>query len=301
MNRNCTRSLCATAAVLMVVANVPFHIAMRAAPDEPPATIDLIGSVRDFQERSRAGGHTDFETRPDAGYGHYSGNIAPTLGADGKPAFIGGGRKVQSQYRDAEGRPISHHLYDGSRGDVAGAWGATDNGGIASLSSFPSWFNDQPGVNMSKSLTLTFQRGSDGNYVFDDTLDPLYSSKGGFFPLDDELYGDSGGSGPNHNFHFTFELHTRFTYDAAAGQIFQFIGDDDVWVFIDGKLVIDLGGVHGAVEQFVDISRLGLSDGESYALDFFFAERHRTESNFRIVTNLLLEPAAPPTVSPAFD
>ena len=83
--------------------------------------------------------------------------------------------------------------------------------------------------------------------------------------------------------------------------MFKFVGDDDVFVFIDGKKVIDLGGIHAAREQHVDLSRLGLTDGQTYKLDFFFAERNRVASNFRIVTNLQLQPTGLPTVTTSYD
>lgn len=270
------------------------------ADEEPPATIELTGVVRDFREHSNQDGHTDFERRPNGGFGQYCGNISETLGMDGKPVFVGGGFKVKNQWKDASGRPICYALFDSSAGDVAGLPTGTDNGGIASAASFNSWYRDVPGVNMSKPLPLTLVRQQDGSYVFDDKSDPLYSSLGGFFPIEDQLFGNPGGS-PDRNFHFTFELHTEFTYDASGSQVFRFVGDDDVWVFINGRLVIDLGGVHGATEQYVDLDRLGLVDGEVYTLDFFFAERHRTQSNFRITTNLLLESVELPSVTDAFD
>ena len=72
-------------------------------------------------------------------------------------------------------------------------------------------------------------------------------------------------------------------------------------VFVDGELVIDLGGVHGATTQYVDLDRLGLVDGETYELAFFFAERHRTESNFRISTSLQLADSGVPSITAGFD
>jgi fibro-slime domain-containing protein len=265
-----------------------------------PETIELTGIVRDFKEKSKPGGHPDFELKPDKGFGHYMGNISPTLGEDGKPVFTGAGAKVYSQWKDSSNRPICHLLYDASNGDSAGSWSAASKGGITSATTFNQWFRDEPGKNMSKPLTLTLVRQDDGTYVFDDKEDPMYDALGGFFPIEDQLFGNPGGS-PNRNFHFTFELHTEFTYDADGGQLFKFIGDDDVWVFINGQLVIDLGGVHGAQQQYVDLNRLGLTDGETYTLDFFFAERHRTQSNFRIQTNLRLESQELPAVTAAFD
>jgi fibro-slime domain-containing protein len=268
--------------------------------DELSATLELTGVVRDFRERTATGGHPDFEQKPSAGFGIYCGNIDLQLGADGKPVFTGNGWKLSKQWRDAANRPICYALYDTDAGDVLGAQGVSNSGGISSAESFASWYNDVPGVNMSQPLTLTLLLQDDGSYVFDDKYDPLYSDLGGFFPIEDELFGNPGGS-PNRNFHFTFELHTEFTYDASASQIFKFIGDDDVWVFINGELVIDLGGVHSAEQQYVELNRLGLADGENYTLDFFFAERHRTQSNFRMQTNIALESVELPAVTAAFD
>jgi fibro-slime domain-containing protein len=287
--------------ILLVALSPSGHTAEADEPGEgPPATIELTGIVRDFDERTVEGGHPDFERRPDNGFGLYTGNVSPTLGSDGKPVFIGGGGKVTEPWTDAQDRPICPLLFDEDLGDAEGARGGADSGGITSDETFSQWYRDQPGVNVSSPLTITLHRQPDGTYMFDDKLDPHYSALGGFFPIDDRLFGNSAGV-PDHNFHFTFELHGEFVYDANAEQFFRFIGDDDIWVFIDGQMVIDLGGVHSAQEQYVDVNRIGMTDGDTYRLDFFFAERHRTQANFRITTNLPLVSLELPTVSVMHD
>lgn len=291
-SRALTLLACGTIAVLVSVSP--------GAGDPTPEYVELTGVVRDFLERTAPGGHPDFEVTPDHGYKLYEGNVAPYLGANRKPVFTGDGARVDQQWRDSQNRPICYLVYDPARGDHPGTWGPADTGGIESAESFNQWYRDVPGVNMSKLLTLKLVRQDDGSYVFDDDRDPLYDALGGFFPIEGQLLGNPGGS-PDRNFHFTYELHTLFTYDEGAGHIFRFTGDDDVWVFIDGRLVIDLGGVHSAKDQVVELDRLGLEDGETYTLDFFFAERHRTQSNFRITTNLNLKSTGVPTVSAIFD
>ncbi|MHC4414795.1 MAG: fibro-slime domain-containing protein [Planctomycetota bacterium] len=268
--------------------------------DDPPETISLSGIVRDFKPSTLDGGHPDFGNRPDIGFGRYSGNIASALGADGKPVFTGEGGKIAQEWRDSEHRQICYTLYDESLGDTQGSYATPSTGGITSPASFEQWYRDVPGVNMSEPLVIDLVRQPDGTYVFDDKLDPEYASRGGFFPIDDRLFGNLGGH-RDHNYHFTFELHGEFVYDATASQFFKFTGDDDVWVFVDGRLVIDLGGVHAAHDQYFDANRLGLTNGETYRLDLFFAERSRGQSNFRITTNLPLVSLDLPTVSAVFD
>lgn len=267
-----------------------------------PETIILTGVIRDFKARDE-GGHPDFQRRPDAGFGHYVYMVADDLDDDGKPVFNSQGYKLFSNWTDAQGNPISpprEHLAE-RQGDSAGSVATSTGGALTTASNFAQWFRDVPGVNVSRPHSITLRREAGSNvYVFDDKQDPKYKNLGGFFPIDNELFGNYGSTG--RNFHFTYEIETEFIYRAGAGQVFTFIGDDDVWVFIDGKCVIDIGGVHSAIAQTIDLDRLDwLEDGQKYQLKFFFAERHTTQSNFRIETSLNLRSVNLPATAALFD
>jgi len=270
-----------------------------------PATIQLTGVVRDFKARNASGGHPDFQRQPTSGFAHYSYQVADTLDADGKPLFSSTGFKVNTQWRDAQGRnimPPRPHV--GARpGDVNGSRATSTGGALTTADNFRNWFRNTDGVNLSRPLSLTLRKQSNSSvYVFDDRNDPAFSSLGGFFPVNGELWGNSGLTNPDKNFHFTYELDTTFVYRHGAGQIFTFTGDDDVWVFVDGKCVIDLGGVHAAVSQTINLDRCTwLQDGQRYSLQFFFCERHTTQSNFRIETTLELVNAQLPTTTALAD
>ncbi len=160
---------------------------------------------------------------------------------------------------------------------------------VTSSETFQQWFHDDEAVNKGMGISLTLQLESETpsarpRYTFD--VDE-------FFPIDGKLLGNEG---RDHNFHFTFELHTRFVY--TGPQEFEFAGDDDLWVFIDDQLVVDLGGVHPEESAKISTGDLGLVLGRSYPMDIFFAERHTTRCLFQMETGLtyLILPETPTPV-----
>ena len=94
------------------------------------------------------------------------------------------------------------------------------------------------------------------------------------------------------NQQYCFESHAKFTH--KPGLKFNFRGDDDIWVFIDNKIAVDLGGTHLAAPGYVDLDNFeGLSGklevGNQYDIDIFFCDRRTTMSNVRIKTNMYIQ------------
>jgi fibro-slime domain-containing protein len=181
------------------------------------------------------------------------GIVQPVLGPDKKPLFNG---------VDEDGEPLKS---------------------VTNAADFDQWYRDTPGVNETFEHEIVFTPGANGRGIYDNSE---------FFPLDDRGFGNEFQS---HNYHFTFELHMEFQY--RGGEVFRFRGDDDLFVFINNRLALDLGGVHGAQNGEVDLDQqaaaLGITPGGTYPLDFFHAERHLSQSNFLVETNLAFTNCTP--------
>ena len=197
-------------------------------------------------------------------------------------------------------------------------------------SEFDQWYRDVSGVNMTYygTLTLLQSPAQSTTYAMNSDTDEPWYDRCGFFPLDSSeplvnqitgkpiLYTETingvqrtchaykglgfGNSWANHNFSFTTELHYWFQYQ--GGERLEFSADSGVWVFINGTLAVNLGGVHNRAVGIavLDASNgtaqvsypqhsslnttvdLKLTKGDVYEVDVFYAERWCCGANLMV-------------------
>jgi fibro-slime domain-containing protein len=235
--------------------------------------------------QSGEGGGTGFDARPDRPTLQPDAIVSPPSDAEAVcdrelravvRDFRSGERDGQPQWPDFATNVIMPDpgIVTATIGpDMKPVYAGGTKGSTKGQAIFDQWFRDVAGVNIrfEKTIPLTPDPSRMGVFVYDSDA---------FYPLgNDEGFGNQY-LPANHG--FTTELHLRFVY--KGGEVFTFRGDDDLFLFVNGRLAIDLGGIHDAMTGTVDLDQrageLGLQTGQSYFMDIFHAERNCCNSRF---------------------
>lgn len=222
----------------------------------------VTGLVRDFR--------SDYPAMETTNPDREALNLGPVTAAG--PTWSGNGQKIAKPWRDIAKNDIAPVLFDAALGDEAGSFAHPDNSGYTA-SSFAGLWTDTLGTNLSQTVPFKMVQQPSGAYEY---------SSNNFYPADGKLFGtkDFGG----HNQYFTVEWHLSFTAD--SGQWLNFACDDEVFIYVNGVLVVDLAGKVASHAQLAMFDRLKLVEGQKYNVDIFYADRHKIGHSVKFTTNV---------------
>lgn len=131
-----------------------------------------------------------------------------------------------------------------------------------------------------------------------DGLTGYYNDRGGYSGFDGKKLYPTSDDGQDHNnmFGMQYSIEFELTEDYVGPLEYYFFGDDDMWVFLDGRLVCDIGGVHSSVGAYVNLwDYIAKGDAGKHTLKFYYTERGLSGSTCYMQFTLPSVSSVPPT------
>lgn len=200
-----------------------------------------------------------------------------------------GGLEINN-YTDETGSVAKKGIIKGLSEDYKTVLFNVDEPGVFSLDA-------KKGKTVLNGYKLSFTQKGDTytlNSVYDPKGDKVESAGDSFFPLDNVTSGDykDKGDSDKHNFYFGMRYDVEFTIGDYVGDMtYNFTGDDDLWVLIDGSIALDLGGIHKALHgdvniwEHLDLDRYNIKNdpknkrNQTHTLTVLYMERGGYASN----------------------
>ena len=131
-----------------------------------------------------------------------------------------------------------------------------------------------------------------------DGLTGNYMDRGEYSGYDGVKLFPSSDDGKDHNnmFGMQYSINFELTEDYVGPLEYYFFGDDDMWVFLDGRLVCDIGGVHSSVGAYVNLwDYIEKGDAGKHTLKFYYTERGLSGSTCYMQFTLPSVSSVPPS------